>query len=142
MPLSPTDNLEDPARANMKSNKTATFAVSNWGAYSNVKALLVNDGEEGHIFDGKFNHFIPAAINNMIGMCILDGLAPSPQLIWKIQSQAKQKTHRKDFIAKCIGPGYEQLYCLFRAFLARQDPLTMPPPKKECPNFKVSKIVV
>ena len=75
----------------------------------------------------------------MIGTYILDGLAPSPQFIWKMQPQKKQPTHGNYFVASCIGPGYEQLYYSFRAFFACQDPLTKPPPKKECPKFKVRK---
>ena len=118
LPLTPADNLEDPAKANVKGDKATKFAVSNWAAYSNAKSLLVNAGEEGHIFAGKFKPFAPASINQMIGTYILDGLAPSPRLIWKMQMQKNQPTHGNDFVTGCIGPGYEQLYYSFRSFYA------------------------
>ena len=116
LPLTPADNMEDSAKADVKGNKTTKFAASNWAAYSNAKVLLVNAGEEGHIFAGKFKPFTPASINQMIGTYILDGLAPSPRLIWKMQLQKKQPTHGNDFVTGCIGPGYEQLYYSFRSF--------------------------
>ena len=35
------------------------------------------------------------------------------------------------------GSGYQQMYREFRTFFGCQDPTTAPPPKKDCPNFKV-----
>jgi hypothetical protein len=73
----------------------------------------------------------------MMGVMLLDGLSPSPQLEFKMQSQAKQRVHGNDFAATCIGLGYQQLYRTFRCFFACQDPLKVPPAKKKCPNVKV-----
>ena len=67
----------------------------------------------------------------------MDGLAPSRQLIQKMQPQLKQPTHGNDFIANCIGPGYEGKYRHFRHFFAVQDLMMMPPPKLQFPNYKV-----
>ena len=53
MPLTLDANLENPGIANVKGGKTTRFAVSNWTAYSNAKAMLNNDGEEGNIFFQK-----------------------------------------------------------------------------------------
>ena len=55
--LTPDANLEDPAIANVKEDRTTKFAVSNWTAYSNMKAMPNNAGEEGHIFAGKHRPF-------------------------------------------------------------------------------------
>ena len=73
----------------------------------------------------------------MIGSYIIDGLAPSPQLQKKMQSQDKQRTHGNDFIASRFGSGYRQKYRSFRHFFGCQDPLMMPPSEEMCPNFKV-----
>ena len=54
MPMRPEDNLEDPAVANVKGDKRSKFSVSNFAAYSNTKATMVNAGEKGHIFEGKY----------------------------------------------------------------------------------------
>ncbi len=57
MPLTSDANKEDPAIANVKGDRKTKFAVSNWTAYSNTKAMMCNTGEKGHIFAGKFKPF-------------------------------------------------------------------------------------
>jgi hypothetical protein len=137
MPLTPDANLDDPAIANVKGDRTTKFAISNWTAYSNTKAMMNNAGEEGHIFAGKHRPFTNKDIVVMLGVYIIDGLAPSPQLTQKMQPQSKQPTHGNDKVASSIGTGYQQKHRSFRHFFACQDPLTTPPPKDQCPNFKV-----
>jgi hypothetical protein len=73
----------------------------------------------------------------MLGVYIIDGLAPSPQLVQKMQPQSKQPTHGNDKVASAIGTGYQQKHRSFRHFFACQDPLMTSPPKEQCPNFKV-----
>jgi hypothetical protein len=140
MPLTPDMNQEDPAAANVKGDRTTKFAVSNWTGYSNAKAMLCNAGERGHIFAGKFKPFKNEDILQMLAVYIIDGLAPSPQIVQKMQDQERQPTHGNDRIAAVIGPGWQQKYRSFRHFFATQDPLTTPPPKKQCPNFKVDEL--
>ena len=54
-----------------------------------------------------------------------------------MQPQSKERTHGNNFIASCIGVGYEQKYRTFRHFFGTQYLLMAPPPKAQCPNFKV-----
>ena len=105
MLLTPADNLEDPSVANVKGDRRTKFAVSNWTAYSNTKAMLIGAGEEGHIFAGKYRPFKNEDIVTMLGVYILDGLAPSPQLVQKMQPQSKSPTHGHDRIANALGTG-------------------------------------
>ena len=137
MPLTPKDNKEDTIKANVKGDRKTKFAVSNWTSYTNAKANLVNAGEEGHIFAGRYTPFTNLDINQILGTYIIDGVAPSPQLLQKMQPQTKQRSHGNDFIASCLGRGFQQKYYSFRHFFGCQDPLTSPPRKEECPNFKV-----
>jgi hypothetical protein len=130
-------NKEDPAIANVKVDRKTKFAVSNWTAYSNTKAMMCNAGEQGHIFAGKFKLFKNKDIIQMLGVYILDGIAPSPQLVWKMQPQMKQPTHVNNKIASTISPRYQQKHHSFRHFFGCQDPLMTPPPEDKCPNFKV-----
>ena len=130
-------NLEDPAVANVKGDKTTKFSVANWTAYSNAKAMMCNAGEPGSIYAGKFKPFKNEDITAMLGVYIIDGLAPSPQLTWKMQDQERQPTHGNDRIAAVIGAGWQQKHRSFRHFFATQDPMMMAPPKTQCPNFKV-----
>ncbi len=129
MPLTPTMNREDPGVANVKGDKTTKFAISNWTAYSNMKVMICNTGEPGHIFAGKFKPFKNDDILQMIGVYIIDNLALSPQLVQKMQPQEKQPTHGNNRIASVIRHGWQQKHQLFRHFFACQDPLMTPPPK-------------
>jgi hypothetical protein len=140
MPMTPDMNREDAAAANVKGDRTTKFAVSNWAAYSNAKAMLCNAGALGHIFSGKFKPFSNQDIMSMIGVYIIDGLAPSPQLTQKMQSQIQQPTHGNDRIAAVMRTGWQQKHRSFRHFFASQDPMMLPPPKSQCPNFKVDEL--
>lgn len=140
MPLTADMNKEDPAKANVKGDGVSSFAISNWTQYSNTKAMIVGAGKKGCIFSGKFKPFKDEEILRMLGVYIIDGLAPSHQLVQKMQPQSKQPTHGNDKIAQAIGPGYQQLHRSFRHFFAVQDPLMNAPPKDKCPNFKVDEL--
>jgi hypothetical protein len=137
MPMTHAMNREVPAAANVKGNKTNKFAVLNWTAYSNAKAMMCNAGEPGSIYAGKFKPFKNDNISAMLGVYIIDGLTPSPQLMWKMQVQERQPTHGNNRIAAVIGPGWQQKHRSFRHYFATQDPMMVPPPKTQCPNFKV-----
>jgi len=137
MPQTLDDNKENPALANFKGDRTTKFAVSNWTASSNAKAVLIDAKQKGHIFAAKYKPFTNADIFQMLGVYIIDGIAPSPQLQQKMQPQLQQPMHGNDKIASVMGTRYQQKYHSFQTFFACQDPLTMPPPKDQCPNFKV-----
>ncbi len=138
MPLMPNNNKEDPSVANVKGDCRAKFAVSNWTAYSNTKAMLHGAGEQGHIFAGKHHPFNNQDIMTMLGVYIIDGLALSPQLVQKMQPQSKSSTHGNDRIANALSPGYQQKHRSFWHFFATQDLLMIPLSKYKCPNFKVN----
>jgi hypothetical protein len=140
MPLTPNMNCEDPAVANVKSNKTTKFTILNRTAYSNAKAIVCNAGELGHIFAGKFKQFTNKDILQMIGVYIIDGVAPSPQLVQMTQPQDKQPTHSNNRIVSVIKLFWQQKHWSYPDFFACQDPLMNPPPKKQCPNFKINKL--
>jgi hypothetical protein len=108
MPMTPEDNLEDPLVPNIKGDLRTNFAVSNWTAYSNTKAMLCNAGKKGHIFADKHRPFKNQDIMTMLGVSIIVGHAPSPQLVQKMQLQSKSPTHGNDRIASALGPGYQQ----------------------------------
>ena len=139
-PMTQKDNIEDPLKANVTSQPGYKFAVSNWLAYSNAKAMLVNAGDPGCIYAGKYKPMSLQDMNVQIGALILDSLAPSPQIRKKMVPQTKDETHGNNFIAKHVGSDYERKQKCFRAFFGCQNPLTVPPPRGECPNFKVDEL--
>ncbi len=103
MPLTPDMNWENHAKANVKGDGVSIFAFSNWTQYSNLKAQMVGAGKKGHIFAGKYKSFNDTEILQMLGIYIIDGLAPSHQLVQKMQSQSKQPMHGNDKIAARSG---------------------------------------
>eukprot|EP00957_Ditylum_brightwellii_P083043 6312296-Ditylum_brightwellii.AAC.2 len=72
-----------------------------------------------------------------MGTYILDGLNPSSQITHKMRTQSVDKVQGNDFIAQNIGTNAELKYKIFCHFFAVQNPITMPPPKDKCPNYKV-----
>ncbi len=94
-------------------------------------------GKKGTFTKESSNNSTTVTSSKWLECMYLMGFSLSPRLIQKMQPQTKQPTHGNDFIASSIGPGYNQLYKSFHHFFACQDALTVPPPKDECPNFKV-----
>eukprot|EP00957_Ditylum_brightwellii_P142065 10823540-Ditylum_brightwellii.AAC.1 len=72
-----------------------------------------------------------------MGTYILDGLNPSPQITYKMRTQSVDKVQGNDFIAQNIGTNAELKYKIFHHFFVVQNPITTPPPKDKCPNYKV-----
>jgi hypothetical protein len=106
MPQALDDNKEDLAVTNAKGDQTTQFAISNWMAYLNTKAMFNNAGAMGHIFI-KFKPFTNVDIFQMLGVFISNGLAPCPQLTQKMQTQLKQQVHGNDKITSVVGMGYQ-----------------------------------
>ncbi len=46
MPQTPNNNMDDPAVANVKGDCRTKFAILNWTAYSNTKAMMAGAGDE------------------------------------------------------------------------------------------------
>jgi hypothetical protein len=88
--LPPDDNKEDLAVANIKGIK---FAISNWMAHSNTRAMLNDTGKEGHVFMSKHKQSKNQDIITMLGVYILDVFELLLQLVQKMQLQLKQPTH-------------------------------------------------
>ena len=100
--------------------------MSNWTAYTDVKAGIANVGQEGHIFAGKFKE--PMAnelLFTFIGTLFIDGLCPSPQLKNKMHPHSRDHTHGNNFIASKLGGNAELNYKIFCHFVGYQDPLTV-----------------
>jgi hypothetical protein len=53
---------------------------SELGGLPKSQSAIVNAGEPDHIFAGKFKQFSPSDIMKMMGIMLIDGLSPSPQL--------------------------------------------------------------
>eukprot|EP00957_Ditylum_brightwellii_P116312 8871977-Ditylum_brightwellii.AAC.1 len=54
-----------------------------------------------------------------------------------MRHQSVDKVQGNNFIAENIGANAELKHKIFHHFFAVQDPITTPPPKERCPNYKV-----
>jgi len=67
----------------------------------------------------------------------LQGLAPSPQVKYKFQSQAADPVNGNDLCHEVFGKNAKKRHKHFKAFFAVQDPHKAVPNKMTHPNFKV-----
>ena len=88
------------------------------------EGISLNNVRQVHIFEPFWNE---TRIMQMIGIYILDRIAPSPQVEQKMQPQSKQWTHGNDFVSSSIGKGYQQKLRQFCLLFGTQDPLMTPP---------------
>ena len=109
------------------------FAISNWTKYTSMKASMTNagepgeTGEPGHIFTGKYKLLTSDNIRRQLGIYILDGVAPTPQLNLKLKPQSRDRMHRNDFVAKHFGPNRKLKHKIFSHFFGCQNPMTLLP---------------
>ena len=103
--------------------------TSSWTSYTNTNALMQNTGVEGEIYP-DFKPFIPEEIRKHLGVYILHGLSPTPELNMKFQSQAEDDINGNDFVKRCLGPAAVRRHKHFRRFFATQSPLIIPSPNK------------
>eukprot|EP00957_Ditylum_brightwellii_P103983 7922744-Ditylum_brightwellii.AAC.1 len=97
---------------------------------------MANAGKAGQIFAGCYKDLITEDTTKIFGTFILDGINPSPQIQHKMKSQAVDKVQGNDFIASNITGNAKLKYKIFCHFFAVQGPITTPPPKEKCLNYK------
>ncbi len=98
LPMYRNDNHESIKDVDVTNDGKTKFSVSMWTMYTNMKASFENAGEPGHIYAGKWKNFSTDEIRTIIGVYMIDGLAPSPRLAQKMQPQAKNKTQGNDIL--------------------------------------------
>ena len=72
-----------------------------------------------------------------LGVYILNGLSPSPQVEMNFDSQKKKPTNGSDFFKKAFGSCTRQRHKEIKAFFAVQDPVKPTPMRKSHPNWKI-----
>ena len=104
--------------------------------WTNLKATLTGAGQGGTCYT-DFKPFMPSEIQQHMGLYILQGFAPSPQVEFKLKPQRVDRYNGNDFVFHSFGPNAECRHKHFKAFLACQDPAIDPPSKKKFPNWKI-----
>ncbi len=136
--MTPADNLEDAQVANIKGNGTTNLqldfilqckgnALQCRGRGASLQWKGQTIWQQWHLQNDWNLHpwfYLPV---------ILTGS--------KMQPQYKEPTIGNEFIARCSNPGYNQFHQSFYHFFGCQNPLTVPPLRDECPNFKVDEFI-
>ena len=137
MPITQKYNKEYIQDIKVTGDGKMMFAISNWTKYTSTKTAMDDAGEPGHIFARKYKPLTSDDIRRQIGIYILDGVAPTPQLTFSMKPQSCDRTHGNNFVARHVGPNSDIKFKIFRHLFGCQNPMTIPPSKKTCPNFKV-----
>ena len=76
-----------------------------------------------------------------IGIYMLNGFCPSPQVEMKFDSQERNPKNGNDICNRVFGTGKRRRHKEFKAFLAIQDPVNPVPSRKTHPNCKVQPLL-
>ena len=68
---------------------------------------------------------------------IFNGVAPSPQVAFRFQSQFQDPIYGNDMIREAFGTNAKSRHRQFKCFFALQNPCIPTPPRKIFPNWKV-----
>ena len=105
------------------------ISIADWTSYTNKKALIANAGQEGGMYP-DFKPFSPKWIKQFIGLYILHGLSPSPQVKMKFKPQHEDPINGNDLCAEVFGSNGGKEHKYFKAFFGCQDPMLPLPQKK------------
>jgi hypothetical protein len=125
--------LQDKKKPN---DPKSVVTIADWCTYSNTKAILSNAGQKGGLYP-EFTSFSPSEIKSFIGLYLLNGLNPSPQIKMKFKSQIEDPINGSDLCHAIFGKNAEKRHKHFKAFFSCQDPMLPTPSRKTHPNHKI-----
>jgi hypothetical protein len=106
--------------------------------WTNIKADMMG---AGFAIYPTFEKFTPVEIKRHLGLYLLQGVAPSPQIESKFSSQKRDPIHGNDMVHDAFGGNAVLRHKQFKAFFAVQDPLIATPSREEYPNWKVREMI-
>jgi hypothetical protein len=98
IPPIPVDNKEDTYQSSARRGGVSKSSIASWCSYTNTKVSIVNIGGPDHTFVGKYKPFTNNRFFQMLGVYIIDSVAPSLESRRAMQPQSKQQTYDNDFI--------------------------------------------
>jgi Transposase IS4/SAP domain len=119
-----------------RTDPRSMVSIAEWTTYSNTKALLLNAGQPGYLYP-DWKPFTVTEIKKFIGLYILQGLSPSPQVKMKFKPQSIDAINGSDLCSSVFGENAEKRHKQFKSFFAVQNPLLPVPSKTTHPNWKV-----
>ena len=117
-----------------------TQLTDKWTSYTNTKALQNNAGQKGKAYS-DYTPFECDELKRFLGLYMLQGITPSPQIKMKFKDQSEDPVNGNDFVKRHFGPNSDRRHKHFKAFFGVQDPLKVVPPRKEKPMWKIEEFL-
>ena len=107
-------------RSTRRQDKNGVTSIADFTSFTNKKAYLYNAGSGGTQYP-DFKEFSVDEIMQHLGVYILNGISPSPQVDMKFDSQKKNPTNGSDFCYNAFGSCARRRHKEFKAFFAVQN---------------------
>ena len=117
------------------------YWTHHWCNYTNRKVMMLGAGVPGGVYP-SWKPFSYDEIERFIGIYILQGLKPSPQVEMKFKSQRANPIQGNDMCSHVFGSDAVRRHKQFKAFFSVQDPLKVQPDCKVHPMYKVDPLLV
>ena len=126
-----------PLKNNHRSkNGTSYLSISDLVQWTNLKAMVSNAGTDECYKD--FTQFTPKEVKQHLGLYILNGLSPSPNMDLKFDRD--DAANYNNFVCTNVRNGVRR-HRMFRAFFACQDPRKNVPAGAASPLFKLLPLI-
>jgi hypothetical protein len=106
--------------------------------WTNLKAALADAGTGGSYYP-DFKPFKTKELRQHLGLYVLQGLSPSPQIEQKFRTQELDPVNGNDYVYNVFGINDSQgkRHKEFKSMLTVQDPRIYTPPREDFPNWKI-----
>jgi hypothetical protein len=124
---------------NKKQDHKTQFTLEKVLSWTNFRARVLESAGLG----GKYADFTDFSLKEMkqhMGLCLFQGLSPSPQVEMKFASSAQDPVNGSDFIHNAFGGNTgksTRRHRHFKCFLTSVNPRVEPPSRDHFPNWKL-----
>ena len=122
-------------------DNVSEISMADINTWTNKKAGLYNAGQGGVQYP-DYEDFNVEELMRHFGVYMLNGVAPSPQVSMKFQSQEDDQANGNDLVFRVLGYNAQRRHKHFKVFLATVDPLKPVPERKKGPNWKFNPLLI
>ena len=114
--------------------------LADFTTWTNMKAAMENAGRGGVLYP-EFKNFTIIELQQHLGLYILNGLCPSPQVSLKFQHPIDNPVNGSLLVHDSFQNNPQRRHRHFKRFFAATNPLVPLPCRKTSPNHKVQKFL-
>ena len=94
-------------------------------------------GPGNKFYKGEWDIFSARELSRHFGIYLFQGIAPSPRIDYKFNTQCRDKIAGNYFVYNSFRSNAKRRHKHFKAFLACCNPMIKAPSKEEFPNWKI-----